>query len=134
MAEAVGSLMILLTFNPASSPALIVALRCLSLKYAGTEMIASSIFSLRYVSASSFNERRTKEDNSSAEKLCSPRSKILLVPIARLKTDADLSGCKMPYSLAVSPTRMWPLSSMLTIDGVIFFPRRLTMISVLPFL
>ena len=52
MAAAVGSLMILGTFTPQDSPARMVAVLWKSLKYAGTVMTASSIFSPVAFSAS----------------------------------------------------------------------------------
>jgi hypothetical protein len=46
-AAAVGSGSTRMTFNPAISPASLVALRCASLKYAGTVITASVTFSPR---------------------------------------------------------------------------------------
>ena len=52
---AVGSFIILLTFNPAILPASFVACRCESLKYAGTVMTASVTVVPRCSSAVCFN-------------------------------------------------------------------------------
>jgi len=46
-AAEVGSLMMRSTFSPAICPASLVACRCASLKYAGTVITASVIFSPR---------------------------------------------------------------------------------------
>jgi hypothetical protein len=57
--HAVGSLMIRRTSSPAIRPASLVACRWASLKYAGTVMTASVIFSPRNFDASSTSLRRT---------------------------------------------------------------------------
>ncbi len=63
---AVGSLTMRFTSRPAMRPASFVAWRCWSLKYAGTVMTASVIFSPRYASASSFSLRSTIAEISCA--------------------------------------------------------------------
>ena len=55
-----------LTSSPAIRPASFVAWRCWSLKYAGTVITASVIFSPRNASASSFSLRRTIAEISCA--------------------------------------------------------------------
>ncbi|OPZ25052.1 MAG: hypothetical protein BWZ01_02660 [Deltaproteobacteria bacterium ADurb.BinA179] len=54
------------TSNPAILPASLVACLCESLKYAGTVITASSIFSPRYASASIFSFWRTMAEISGA--------------------------------------------------------------------
>ena len=64
-AAAVGSLMIRITFSPATSPAAFVAARCESSKYAGTVITASVIFSPSFASASALSLDRIIADTSS---------------------------------------------------------------------
>src|SRR4030042_2961771 len=86
--EAVGSLMMRNTSNPAIFPASFVALRWASLKYAGTVMTAWVTVSPRYASASVFN-------------------------FARIM--AEISGGE--YSLPSNTTRMSPLGALATLYG-----------------
>ena len=67
MAAAVGSLIILSTFNPANSPAFIVAAFWILLNIAGTVITASFTSSPKKSSASSFNFFKISADISSGE-------------------------------------------------------------------
>ena len=65
MIAAVGSFIIFNTLSPAFFPALIVAWRCASLKYAGTVITAPSILTLLAFSMSFTNSFKYKPDKSS---------------------------------------------------------------------
>ena len=67
-------------------------------------MTASVTSSPRKLSASSFRERRIKEESSSAVNSFFPRRYFLPLPMLRLNTSAAESGYSAMRSLAVSPT------------------------------
>ncbi len=145
-AAAVGSLIMRFTSKPAIFPASLVALRCASLKYAGTVMTASSIFSPAFASASCLSFCSTIAEISSGRYHFSPiftftlfsspfsmenatfftsrwtPSSSNLWPIRRLIPKSVFSGLVTAWRFAESPTRRSPDLESATIDGVVRAP------------
>ena len=121
-AAAVGSFISLSTVSPANSAAIFVSLRCLSLKYAGTLIIALFIFSFSCFSAFSFKCFKTNEDNICASKVLFLTLIFASVPILLLKLLAVSPAFIILLSFANSPTIISSFSSIPTTDGIKIFP------------
>ena len=121
-AAAVGSFISLSTVSPASSAAILVSFLCLSLKYAGTLIIALSIFSLSCFSALSFKCFSTNEESICASKVLFFTLIFASVPILLLKLLAVSPAFIILLSFASSPTIIPSFSSIPTTDGIKIFP------------
>ena len=138
---AVGSLMMRSTSRPAILPASLVALRCASLKYAGTVMTASVTVSPRYASASVLSFWRIIAEISGGGNILSPAStraspfgpsttsygtifcssdtSAALRPMKRLIEKTVFLGLVTAWRLAGVPTSRWPSFVKATTDGVV---------------
>src|SRR5689334_2708434 len=124
--------MIRRTFRPAISPASLVAVRWVSLKYAGTVITASVTSSPRYASASRFSFCSTRAEISCAVyrlPSTSPWSgnRHAWSPMCRLTERAVRSTFVTACRLATSPTSTSPFLANATTDGVVRAPSVLVM-------
>jgi hypothetical protein len=114
MAAAVGSLTMCTTSRPAISPAVLVAARSLSPKYAGTVMTTRRTGSLNRSCAMSASFFSTEADSSSGDHVLpstangrSP-SRNVRSPMPRLNSIATRSGSTIARCLALAPTSWAP--------------------------
>lgn len=113
------------TLKPAISPASLVAVRCASLKYAGTVITASVTCSPRYASASRLIFMSTRAEISCGLYFFPSMSIDQVEPISRLTERIVRSGLVTACRLATSPTSTSPLRAKATIEGVVRDPSAL---------
>ncbi len=115
------------TFSPAIWPASLVAWRCASLKYAGTVITASVIFSPRYASASLFSFCSTNALICWGLNFLPSMLTDQSVPMCRLTERMVRSTLVTACRLATSPTSTSAFLAKATTEGVVREPSALAM-------